>query len=443
MNSDSSEPYRLFPRGLISLAVATMLERCGYFMVLSSLMMFIHGGLRFSSSDIWTTYMLGVATSSILGGLLGDAVGHRRIAILGAALTGGALMLLSFPLEVLNESAFVPVLIILFVLASGRGMFPINVPALAASLYDGRRSRVPLAGGMVVLQTGVALGALLGPLFAEGIRFLGEELFELGWEGSFHLAAGTAGQLALGAMVVLLARRGPLSAAENDLKGAIRAGHRISDFAGAARQSARALPFLIPGWALFMLGYNLSYGSVHGFTSLFCGERIDWLWSIGPVSAVLLAPLAVLLVCLVVRSRERIRHTSLAAAGMLAAAAAVAVLLVGSLLAAGPVSDAAPSWHSETPSLAWPIGAVLLLGVADLVAVPLFHAFVLAASPRRVRGLMLGLTIAAVGHFAFLDRFFYDWLEVIAFTWRTASVCAALLLTALLVFAVGKAHRRP
>jgi dipeptide/tripeptide permease len=243
--------------------------------------------------------------------------------------------------------------------------------------------------------------------------------------------------------VVLLVRRGPLSAAENDLKGAIRAGRRISDFAGAARQSARALPFLIPGWALFMLGYNLSYGSVHGFTSLFCGERIDWLWSIGPVSTVLLAPLAVLLVCLVVRSRERIRHTSLAAAGMLAAAAAVAVLLVGSLLAAGPVSDAAPSWHSETPSLAWPIGAVLLLGVADLVAVPLFHAFVLAASPRRVRGLMLGLTIAAVGHFAFLDRFFYDWLEVIAFTWRTASVCAALLLTALLVFAVGKAHRRP
>jgi dipeptide/tripeptide permease len=400
MNEEPSGSRRLFPRGVVTLTVAGMLERFGYFMAISGLIWFLQEKLwsdMDTVSTLYSTLRYSGAFLPLLCGLIGDYMGHRRSLILGAALSAGALLLLALPVEGDDPDAWLMVIAGIVLLASGRAFFPVSAVALIAHLYDTEKHRVPSAGAFTLLHVLANVGALVAPLLGSLlVAVLRDEGNLTRFESTIAVLV-LASQQVIVALILVAARRHLFARAELAVREKIREKNSPPFPDGMMRYAGVMLPLLLVGLFLFHLSYHNGFAAqmvfVHRVMEFGGDLAFELFGSVNPLTIIFVGPAAII-VYGVLRARGR------PVPGALLAAIGMGVVAVGLLLMLPHTLDLlvddfyAPAWGDRGPSMFWPVVSVTVIALGEILVFGLVPALVTSASPRRFRGLLYGAAFA-------------------------------------------------
>ncbi|MBW2275976.1 MAG: MFS transporter [Deltaproteobacteria bacterium] len=417
MNAESSEPTRLFPRGVVTLTIAGMLERFGYYMGISGLLMFLEEKLWSDMDTVGTLYAslrYSAAFLPVLCGLIGDFTGHRRGLVLGAAFAAGGFLLLALPLEGDDPATWLSVILGILLLASGRAFFPVSTVALIGHLYDSQEHRMPSAGAFTLLHVLTNAGALVAPFLGMHLGDLLADAADLNRFESTCAVLALASQPVIVALIIVAARRHLFAKAELAVREKIRERDPSPPPDGMARYAKAMLPLLLIGLFLFHIGYHNGFSTQFFFLHRVLDFGGDWAFqaitSLNPLVVVVFGPAAII-VYGVLRGRGKpVPAALLAALGM--GAAGLGLLMMLPSVIDVEVDTFAPDWGDGGPSLFWPVVSITLVALGEILVHGLVPALVTSASPRRFRGLLFGVAFA-VGSLAALltspfDVFFRD-----------------------------------
>jgi dipeptide/tripeptide permease len=402
MDEEPQEPIRLFPQGVVTLTVVGMLERFGFYAGVATLFFFLEEKLWTDFETAGTLYegmYLSAALLPVLGGMIGDFMGHRRSLILGAALSAGALVMLAFPIEGDDAGTWLVVLLALLALASGRAIFPVSTVTLIGHLYDSREHRVPSAGAFTLLHVMANVAALFAPMLAFHLGEFFESAWDLNRFESTCVVLVLAGQPVVAALILVASRRRLFAAAESAVREKVYIADDSPPPDGLSRYAPTMLPLLLVGLFIFSLAYQGASPAqsifLHRALEMEGSFGVELLMKLNPLVIVLVGPVAVI-VYGVMRARGRaVPAALLAALGM--GATGVGLLLMLPVVGAAPVDDFAPFWSEDAPSLFWPGASITIVALAEILTFGLVPALVTSASPRRFRGLIYGAAFAVGG----------------------------------------------
>ncbi|MDR1124315.1 MAG: MFS transporter [Elusimicrobiota bacterium] len=159
------------PAGLWVIAAAQACERGAYYMMRAVLVLHLVYALKMQNHEAAKIYgfftaanMMGGSAAGVLGGFLGDLVGHKPMALISGILIAAGLF-------IMGGGSMGAVMCGLGLLAAGGGIFRVATHTLAGLLYpknDARRD-----GGFTYLYLAVNLGAFAGPfLIGRGDNFV-------------------------------------------------------------------------------------------------------------------------------------------------------------------------------------------------------------------------------------------------------------------------------
>jgi POT family proton-dependent oligopeptide transporter len=392
-------PSSRHPRGLLFLFAIEMWERFAFFGVQALLGLYMArylispdqadgvlglGALRglFETSSgplpaeqlaarIEGFFLALVALAPVVGGLVGDHIGHRRMIMLGALLLAAGDFMLMF------EPLFLAALLLLVI---GNGAFQPSLVTQVGGLYqagDQRRDR-----GYAIIYAAVGLAALLAPPVCGA---LGDAF---GWRYGFA-AAGFAMLIALAIYVWAAPALPPDESAFS----------RAQDLdKPPPRSQWRALLLLLVLIVPVTLFWG-AYGQKTGAIALWADDHTDrtldllawhgeiptaWFQALNPLMVVIFTPVVIALWSRQERRRGETPTLAKLAIGTFAAVLGYAVMAGAVFVAAG---DEASLW--------WLVAYFAAITVGELYVAPIGLALVSKAAPRNLMSFTMGLWLAA------------------------------------------------
>jgi dipeptide/tripeptide permease len=449
MDSTQGTAARLFPRGLTPLAIAAALAALAHFMVLGSLHGFLidtAGLFRDEGVIVWRLYSVGAVIFYVVGGLWGDFGGHRRNLIIGPAITAGALLLMMFTPESDDAGAALFVLAGLSGFACGRALSGTAGAALAAHLYEEEpRCRVPLVGAFTTLHVAVnAAVLLLAPFASESLEPVLGDAFGLGRIESARLLLFLSAQPALGAMIAAMIGKRAFAAAELAARAKAAAADAAPLDDGAVTYRRSALGLLVAAVALGLTAYDAAMTAAFDLAARLgdAGGEAGAVQAVNGSIVVFLAPIAVIAYGRMRRGSGRVPTAGVAVIGAALVATALTILLATAAGMPDAPSDFAPPWLEDAPSPAWPIAAMILVSLGEILLVPVAVSLFASLAPRRLRGLFVGIALGLSGATALVARLAGDAFEEIPPGAATALALAAAVGCAALFAVVGTVFRK-
>jgi len=447
MDTTIAPTTRLFPRGTTPLALATAFATLSHFLALGCLYSFVDDVLGLSSDEAtiaWNAYAMATIILYVVGGLWGDFGGHRRNLIIGPSITIAALFLLLITPDSGDAGAGAGLLVFfsLSAFALGHALFVVACGALAAHLYDGDGCRVPLVGAYTLLHVAGNAGVMLLAPFAV-VELLGDQL-GLSRDESQRALFALAAQPAIGALIVGVVAKRTFAAAELGAraKAAAKDASPLDDGAVAYRRSAIGL--LVAAAALGFWAYHAATDGAYDLASRLDTVDGDWSSVLQPLSAaivVFLAPIAVIVYGRMRRGDGRVATAGVAVVGAALIGVGLTILLAASAMMPDAPSEFAPPWLEDTPSVAWPIAALVLVSLGEILFIPLVSTLFMGLAPRRLRGLFIGFALASAGVIVFFTRLVDDAVDGIPLTASAALALAAAIACAALLAVVGTVFR--
>ncbi|MBN1272546.1 MAG: peptide MFS transporter [Candidatus Aminicenantes bacterium] len=166
------------PKGLFVAFFANMGERFGYYTMLAIFVYYLQATFNFSATNagyIYAGFLFAVYFLPLFGGMLADrALGYGKTITLGTLVLFLGYALLSIPGKGL------PLLLVaLFVIAAGTGLFKGNLQALVGNLYDEPKYQNVRDYAFNIFYMGINVGAFFAPSAATGAInwILGKEGF--------------------------------------------------------------------------------------------------------------------------------------------------------------------------------------------------------------------------------------------------------------------------
>ncbi|MEE4270556.1 MAG: oligopeptide:H+ symporter, partial [Thermoanaerobaculales bacterium] len=161
---------RTHPKGIWNLFLIEMWERFGFYIMSAVYVLYMEKDLHFDDAKkgiLYGVFLFASYTFPLLGGWLGDKIlGQLRTIRLGASMM--ALGYVAMALSSLDRISFF--YIGLAFIASGTGIFKVNMSVLVGNLY---RNRPELKdAGFNIYYMGVNVGATIGPAVATVIGVL-------------------------------------------------------------------------------------------------------------------------------------------------------------------------------------------------------------------------------------------------------------------------------
>ncbi len=153
------------PRGLYILFATEMWERFGFYTAAAIMTLYLQrGGFGWTKSQatsLWSNYLMFVYATPLLGGWLADKfLGYRR-----SVLIGGAFFIVGYTMLSLGSvTSFYLALALIF---AGNGFFKPNISTMVGNLYPPGSALKDSAYS--IFYMGINVGALLGPMIAEGL----------------------------------------------------------------------------------------------------------------------------------------------------------------------------------------------------------------------------------------------------------------------------------
>ena len=177
---------RTHPRGIWSVFLVEMWERFGFYIMSAVYVLYMEKDLHFDDAKkgvLYGLFLFASYTFPLLGGWLGDAIlGQLRTVRLGASMM--AVGYVALALSSLDRLALF--YIGLALIASGTGIFKVNMSVLVGNLY---RNRSDLKdAGFNIYYMGVNVGAAIGPGAATVLGILFEDYHVSFWAAACGMA---------------------------------------------------------------------------------------------------------------------------------------------------------------------------------------------------------------------------------------------------------------
>lgn len=154
------------PKGLIVLALTNMGERFGYYTMLAILALYLQAKFGFSSattSMLYGTFLALVYFLPIFGGIIADKwLGYGKTIFTGVTIMFAGYLLLGLPFG--SGSAGITIMLLsLFLIAAGTGLFKGNLQALVGKIYDDPRYSKGRDMAFSILYMFINIGAFFAP----------------------------------------------------------------------------------------------------------------------------------------------------------------------------------------------------------------------------------------------------------------------------------------
>jgi proton-dependent oligopeptide transporter, POT family len=417
------------PRGLSTLFFTEMWERFSYYGMRAFLILYMTapaaaGGLGFADADaasIYGTYTGSAWGAAIFGGLLADRVlGQYRSVLLGGSLIALGHFTLAFKALPFFYTG-------LGLIVLGTGLLKPNVSTLVGSLYapgDTRRD-----AGFSIFYMGINLGAFIGPLIA---GWLAQRVdWHVGFAcAGFGMAAGLI-QYALGkkrlqpALDRLAARPRAAATATAAPSGA---GFTSQEW---KRMGAVFVFFLFA--SLFWGAYEQAGSTLTLFADRYTRLEVaglsfpsSWFQSVQPIFVILLAP--VFAWVWIRLGRREPSSPAKFAGGLLFMGLGFLVLV--------PAGAIAQSGSGVRVSPWWLVWVYFLSELGELCLSPVGLSVVTKLAPARIVGLMMGVWFLSNAFGNKLAGWAAGFMSTLSLTTLFGAVAFAILLAALVLFAL-------
>jgi POT family proton-dependent oligopeptide transporter len=157
--------FKNHPKGLYALALANTGERFGYYTMLAIFVLFLQAKFGLSSAE--ATQLNGIFLASVyflplLGGLIADNwLGYGKTVTLGIIV-----MFIGYLLMAIPGMGMIPLIIALFVIALGTGLFKGNLQVMVGNLYDDPKYKARRDPGFSLFYMAINVGAMFAPAAA-------------------------------------------------------------------------------------------------------------------------------------------------------------------------------------------------------------------------------------------------------------------------------------
>jgi POT family proton-dependent oligopeptide transporter len=370
------------PRGLYVLFFTEMWERFSFYTVGGMWTLYVQnadqgfGWAQDRATTVWSTYLMFVYASPIIGGLIADwKLGYRR-----AVMLGGLFFMAGHALLAIRS---VPVMYAaLACLVIGNGFFKPNVSAMVGNLYPEGSHLKDRAYN--IFYMGINVGAFLAPLVAELM------VQNFGYHPAFFMGA-------LGMIIsvsILWAFRRDVLAADKGFKAPSSTAAVTTDLPpkGVSRQNPIDL---VPDWKrimalivifLIVIVFWMVFHQNQITLTYWANDNTDWNVTgiisnaINPAWVIILTfPLVWFWKRLDERGMEPSTPTKMAFGMCLTGLAFFVMYFAGK--AGGDFGKVSPAWL---------IGAYGVLTLGELMLSPMGLSLVSKVAPIRLRGLMMG-----------------------------------------------------
>lgn len=367
---------RTHPSGIWSLFVIEMWERFGFYIMSAVYVLYMEKDLHFDDAKkgvLYGLFLFASYTFPLLGGWLGDKIlGQLRTIRLGASMM--ALGYVAMALSSLDRLALF--YIGLALIASGTGIFKVNMSVLVGNLY---RNKPELKdAGFNIYYMGVNLGATIGPAVATVFGVLFED---------YHISFWAAAVGMVLALLIMQVGQKNLRKVDTSQSVELREqndGEFIETREFWQRIATLCALFLIA--ALFWIPF---YQNGLGLT-LFADRSTVAFRFLRPETYLIFGALFILiltppLLALFAWLRKSDREPSTPVKifiGLLIMSFAMFIMVVASWLGG----------NSDTPVMSpmWLITCYLFITLAEILISPMGQSYVSKVAPPRIQGLMMG-----------------------------------------------------
>jgi len=367
---------RTHPSGIWNLFVIEMWERFGFYIMSAVYVLYMEKDLHFDDAKkgvLYGLFLFASYTFPLLGGWLGDKIlGQLRTIRLGASMM--ALGYVALALSSLDRLALF--YIGLALIASGTGIFKVNMSVLVGNLY---RNKPELKdAGFNIYYMGVNLGATIGPAVATVFGVLFED---------YHISFWAAAVGMVLALLIMQVGQKNLRKVDTSQSVELREqndGEFIETREFWQRIATLCALFLIA--ALFWIPF---YQNGLGLT-LFADRSTVAFRFLRPETYLIFGALFILiltppLLALFAWLRKSDREPSTPVKifiGLLIMSFAMFIMVVASWLGG----------NSDTPVMSpmWLITCYLFITLAEILISPMGQSYVSKVAPPRIQGLMMG-----------------------------------------------------
>jgi POT family proton-dependent oligopeptide transporter len=160
--------FRNHPKGLYALALANTGERFGYYTMLAIFVLFLQA--KFGLDSAAATQLNGIFLAAVyflplLGGFIADNwLGYGKTVTLGIIVMFVGYLLIAIP-----GMGMIPLIVALFVIALGTGLFKGNLQVMVGNLYDDPKYRERRDPGFSLFYMAINIGAMFAPAAATAV----------------------------------------------------------------------------------------------------------------------------------------------------------------------------------------------------------------------------------------------------------------------------------
>ena len=157
------------PKGLLVAFFANMGERFGFYTMMAILVLFLqarYGLAAEKAGEIYSWFYFAIYALALVGGILADSTRKYKTVIL----FGIIIMFAGYILMAVPGMPLTFVVIALFTIAFGNGLFKGNLQAVVGQMYDDPKYSKWRDTAFMIFYMGINVGAFFAPYAANGIR---------------------------------------------------------------------------------------------------------------------------------------------------------------------------------------------------------------------------------------------------------------------------------
>jgi POT family proton-dependent oligopeptide transporter len=158
------------PKGLFVLALANTGERFGYYTVVAILLLFLQAKFSFSTSTagfIYSTFLALVYFMPMVGGWIADRWNFQKTVTLGIFVMFAGYLVMALPTARGLNSSLAIMMVGMFLIASGTGLFKGNLQVMVGDLYNDPRYSEKRDVAFSIFYMAINIGAVFAPTTSE------------------------------------------------------------------------------------------------------------------------------------------------------------------------------------------------------------------------------------------------------------------------------------
>ena len=182
------------PKGLYALALANTGERFGYYTMLAVFALFLRENFGLApgtAGAIYSTFLALVYFLPLFGGMMADKFGYGKMVTIGILIMFAGYLVLSIPLGG-DVVAMIGMIIALFLISFGTGLFKGNLQVMVGNLYDEAQYAASRDSGFSIFYMAINIGALFAPTAAVKIMEYAEKSLDYSHADAYHFAFAVA-----------------------------------------------------------------------------------------------------------------------------------------------------------------------------------------------------------------------------------------------------------